>query len=495
MGLGTVGLLLQGFASALTPGNLALCALGVVLGTLVGALPGIGPTGAVAMLLPATFTLGPVGALIMLAGIFYGTQYGGTITSVLMRIPGESASVVTTFDGYELAKQGRAGTALGVAAVGSFIGGTLSVVGLMLVGPPLADLALVFGPAEYFSLMVLALSLISAFTGRSVVRGLVATALGLLLAQVGQDIMTGMPRLTFGMVPLLDGIDFLPVSVGLFGLSETIESFERRVPMEIVRADLRWSKVLPTLRDLRESFWPAVRGTVIGFFTGILPGAGATIASFLSYGVEQRISRHPEEFGKGALAGVAGPETANNASTGGSFVPMLSLGIPGSGTTAVLLGALIMFGLQPGPSLFRDAPEVVWGLVASMYIGNVMLVVINLACIPLIVGLMDRIRPYLPLVILLLSTFGVYSYRNTVFDVAIMLLFGVIGYAMKKLDFPEAPVVLGLILGGMAEASLRQALVISGGSLDILVRRPISAAFLVLAGLSLVFPVLLKGRR
>ncbi|HXZ37045.1 MAG TPA: tripartite tricarboxylate transporter permease [Thermodesulfobacteriota bacterium] len=491
----TIYLLLKGFSVALNPENLLLCAVGVITGTLVGALPGIGSAGACAILLPATFKLGPVGSLIMLAGIFYGTQYGGTITSVLMNVPGESASVVTMFDGNPLAKQGRAGVALGLAAIGSFVGGTLSIVGLMLFGPVLANYALELGPAEHFSLMVLSLSLVCAFSGESIVRGLIATCFGLILALVGQDIMTGQPRLTFDFQQLLDGIEFLPVAVGMFGLSETIESFEKKSSMEIIRADLGFFKVLPSLRDLGQSFWAMVRGTVIGFLIGIFPGAGPTISSFISYGVEQRISRNPEQFGKGALAGVAGPETANNAATGGALVPMLSLGLPSSPSTAIMLAALIMFGLKPGPSLFREAPELVWGLIGSMYIGNVLLVIINLACIPLIVLFMDRIRAYLPLAILLLSAFGVYSYRNSVFDIGIMIFFALVGYGMRKVEFPQAPVILGVLLGGAAESSLRQAMVMSDGNPSIFVTRPLSAAFLCLTLASLILPPIFLRKR
>jgi len=491
----TIYLLLKGFSVALNPENLLLCAVGVITGTLVGALPGIGSAGACAILLPATFKLGPVGSLIMLAGIFYGTQYGGTITSVLMNVPGESASVVTMFDGNPLAKQGRAGVALGLAAIGSFVGGTLSIVGLMLFGPVLANYALELGPAEHFSLMVLSLSLVCAFSGESIVRGLIATCFGLILALVGQDIMTGQPRLTFDFQQLLDGIEFLPVAVGMFGLSETIESFEKKGSMEIIGADLGFFKVLPSLRDLGQSFWAMVRGTVIGFLIGIFPGAGPTISSFISYGVEQRISRHPEQFGKGALAGVAGPETANNAATGGALVPMLSLGLPSSPSTAIMLAALIMFGLKPGPSLFREAPELVWGLIGSMYIGNVLLVIINLACIPLIVLFMDRIRAYLPLAILLLSAFGVYSYRNSVFDIGIMIFFALVGYGMRKVEFPQAPVILGVLLGGAAESSLRQAMVMSDGNPSIFVTRPLSAAFLCLTLASLILPPIFLRKR
>ena len=492
-----ISFLLDGFAVALTPVNLLVCAVGVILGTLVGALPGIGPTGAVALLLTATYKLGPTSALIMLAGIYYGTQYGGTITSVLMGIPGESSSVPTMIDGCQLAKTGRAGKALGIAAVGSFVGGTASVVGLMVFGPTLADMALLFGPPEFFALMVMSLSLVSAFSGSSIIRGMLAATFGLLLAVVGQDVMTSMPRLTFGQNALLDGIDFIPLGVGMFGLAETIENFEIRQTMKVIKADLGWRQVLPSLQDLRESFGAMIRGTFVGFFAGTLPGVGATIASFLSYGLEKRVSKHPEEFGRGSLSGVAAPETANNASTGGSFIPMLSLGIPGGATSAVMLGAFVMFGLQPGPSLFRDSPQVVWGLIASMYIGNVMLLVINIAFIPAIVTLMDRIKAYLPLVILLLSVFGVYSYRNMVFDVVVMLGSGVLGYAMNKLDFPPAPVILGLILGGMTETSLRQSLDISNGSLMIFFTRPIAVTCLALAAISILFSVrqIWKDRR
>jgi putative tricarboxylic transport membrane protein len=488
-------LLLHGFAVALTPENLFLCFVGVVAGTLVGALPGIGPAGATAILLPATFKLGPAGALIMLAGIYYGTQYGGTITSVLMRIPGESSSVVTMFDGNPLAKQGKAGLALGLAAIGSFVGGTLSILGLMFFGPPLASLALALGPAEYFSLMVMALSLVSAFTGSSLTRALISMTFGLLVALVGQDVMTGTPRLTFGMTGLLDGIDFLPVGVGLFGLCEIIKSFEKKQTYEIIKTNLGFFKVLPTFRQIRETFGSMLRGSVIGFFVGLFPGAGPTVSSFLAYGVEQRISKHPEKFGHGALQGVAAPETANNAATGGQMVPMLSLGLPSSPTTAILLASLIMFGLRPGPMLFQDAPDVVWGLMASMYIGNVFLVVINLACIPLIVKLMDRIKDYMSLVILLLSVIGVYGYRNSVFDVGIMLTFALIGYGMRELKIPETPAILGLLLGAQAESSLRQALVISDGSLSILVTRPISATFLFLTVLSLILPTIILRKK
>jgi putative tricarboxylic transport membrane protein len=487
--------LLLGFQTALSIGNLLLCVVGIVVGTLVGALPGIGPTGAVAILMSASYQLGPAGALILLSGIYYGTQYGGTITSVLMRVPGEASSVVTMFDGCEMAKQGRAGIALGIAAIGSFIGGTLSVIGLMFLGPVLANYALAFGPAEYFGLMVLALSLITAFTGKSLVRGLIATIFGLLLGSVGDDVISGDPRLTFGITGLLDGIQFLPVAVGLFGVSEMIESILQKGGFEVIKAEFGWRKVLPSIADFRQSIGSMLRGSVLGFFVGVLPGAGATIASFLSYGLEQRISKTPERFGKGAIEGVAGPETANNASTGGAFVPMLSLGIPGSGTTAVLLGAFLMFGLQPGPSLFRDAPDVVWGVIASMYIGNVALLVINVGFIPLMVRLMDWVTPYMRLIVLILAIVGVYSFRNTVLDVVVMLVFAVIGYFMKKYDFPLAPVVLALILGDRMEQSMRQALAISENNPLIFFHSPLSSIILIAAVASFFLPVLSQLRR
>lgn len=485
--------LLMGFQTALTPANLFVCMVGILIGTLVGALPGIGPTGAVAILLPASYQLGPAAALILLAGIYYGTQYGGTVTSVLMNVPGESSSVVTTFDGHQMAKQGRAGIALGIAAIGSFVGGTLSVIGLMVLGPMLADYALAFGPPEYFALMVLALSLITAFTGKSLTRGLISTVFGLLIGCVGDDVISGDPRLTFGISGLLDGIQFLPVAVGLFGVSEMIESLLEKEGPKIIKADVGWRRVLPDWSDLRQSTGPILRGSVLGFLVGVLPGAGATIASFLSYGLEQKVSKHPERFGHGAIEGVAGPETANNASTGGAFVPMLSLGIPGSGTTAVLLGGFLMFGLHPGPALFKEAPDVVWGLIASMYIGNVALAVINIGFIPLMVLIMDRISPYLRLLVVILAVMGVYSFRNTVLDVVVMLTFAVIGLFMKKYEFPLAPVVLGLILGDRAEISLRQSMTISQNDMSIFLTHPIAAVLLIAAVVSFFLPVISKA--
>jgi putative tricarboxylic transport membrane protein len=494
--MNVLDLLMQGFSVALTPTNLFLCALGVILGTLVGALPGIGPTGAIAMLLSATYKLGPAGALIMLAGIYYGMQYGGTITAVLMGLPGEASSVVTIFDGYQMAKQGRAGAALGIAAIGSFIGGTLGVVGLMLVGPALANMALKFGPAEYFAVLMMAFSMVTSFAGKSMIRGFISLSLGVIVGLVGLDVITGMPRFTFGNSSLMGGIDFLPIVVGLFGMSEIILNLENPENSAMIKADLRFSKMFPSRRELRQSAFPILRGTAIGFFAGTLPGVGATLASFLSYGVEKLISKEPEKFGKGAIAGIAGPETANNAVTCGAFVPMLSMGIPAGAVSALLLGAIMMFGLQPGPTIFTQRSDVVWGLIASMYIGNVMLVVLNMACVPALVWMMDKIRPYLSTVVLFLSIFGVYSYRGSVTDIVMMIGAGIVGYFMKKLEFPQAPVILGLILGAQAEHNLRMSLTISDGSLAIFFQNPISLGFLAAAFVSLLFGVFMQfGKR
>ena len=486
------GLLMQGFGVAIQPGNLAFCALGVLLGTLVGALPGIGPTGAIAMLLAATYKLGPAAAMIMLAGIYYGTQYGGTITAVLMGLPGEASSVVTIFDGHAMAKQGKAGTALGIAAIGSFVGGTLGVVGLMFLGPALANMALRFGPAEYFTVLLMAFSMVTSFAGKSMVRGFISLCLGVVVSLVGLDVITGLPRFTFGNSSLYGGIDFLPIVVGLFGLSEIILNFENPENGTLIKADLRLSKMFPSKGEIKEAAMPIARGTLIGFFSGILPGVGATLASFLSYGVEKLLSKHPEKFGKGAIAGIAGPETANNALTCGAFVPMLSMGIPAGAVSALLLGALLMFGLQPGPTIFTEQSDVVWGLIASMYIGNIMLIVINMACVPALVWVMDKIRPYLSTVVLFLSIFGVYSFRGSTTDILIMVLAGVVGYFMKKMEFPQAPVILGLILGSQIEHNLRMALTLSDGSLDIFIKNPLCVGFLIAATASLVLGFIMQ---
>ena len=411
----TMHQLMMGFSVAATPVNLLYCLLGTIAGTIIGALPGIGPSAGISILLPLTFGVNPTSAMIMMAGIYCGAMYGGTITSVLINVPGESSSVMTTLDGYQMALQGRAGAALGIAAFGSFIAGTVSVILLMLVAVPLVKVALSFGPPEYFALMLMGLTTISGLTGGSVLKAFLVTFLGLLVSTSGMDALSGHPRLTFDFTELLDGVSFLVVAVGLFGIGEVLYTAEKTLKLEFVTTTIR--DVWPTREDWRLSWMPITRGTIIGFIIGVLPGAGGTIASFLSYAAEKKLSRHPERFGKGAIEGVAGPESANNSSTGGAMVPLLTLGIPGSGTTAIMLGALMMFGLQPGPLLFQKNPDFVWGVIASMYIGNVMLLIMNIGCIPLFVKILKIPNSLLMPLIIVFSTVGVYAVDNSIFDV------------------------------------------------------------------------------
>jgi putative tricarboxylic transport membrane protein len=480
--------LLLGFSIALTPINLLFAFLGVFLGTVIGALPGIGPSAGVAVLLPVTFGMSPVTAIIMLAGIYYGAMYGGTITSVLINTPGESASVMTTLDGYQMALQGRAGAALGMAAIGSFIAGTASVVLLMVAAPPLADLAVTFGPPEYFALMVLGLTTLSSLTGGSMLKGMLMAVAGLMLGTVGIDLMIGAPRFTFENVNLLDGLGFLPIAVGLFAIAELLFNLYRPIRVEPIKAKL--SGLLPTRQDWRDSYGSIGRGTVIGFFVGMLPGAGATIASFLAYATEKRVSRRSELFGTGVIEGVAAPESANNAASTGALVPLMALGIPGSGTTAVMLGALTMYGMQPGPLMLSTHPEVFWGLVASMYIGNVMLLILNLPLAPLFASILRVPYSILIPIIIGIALFGVYSVENSLFNVGITIVFGGIGFVMRLYGYPPAPLVLALVLGPMLEKALRQSLQMSLGNPEIFVTRPISAFILLVAVLALVYPLI-----
>ena len=483
--------LLLGFSLATTPVNLLFAFLGVLLGTIIGALPGIGPSAGVAVLLPVTFGMSPVTAMIMLAGIYYGAMYGGTITSVLINTPGESASVMTTLDGYQMALKGRAGAALGMAAIGSFIAGTLSVVLMMLAAPPLAEWAVTFGPPEYFALMVLGLTTLASLTGGgSMLKGLAMALVGLLLGTVGIDLMIGEPRFTFGMVELYDRLDFLPVAVGLFAIGEILYNIYQPVRLEPIKAKL--SGLLPTLQDWRDSWGAIARGTVIGFFVGVLPGAGATIASFLAYATERSVSKHPEKFGTGVIEGVAAPESANNAASEGALVPLLALGIPGSGTTAVMLGALTLYGLQPGPLLMSTHPEVFWGLVASMYVGNIMLLILNLPLAPAFASILRIPYSVLVPIIVGIALLGVYSVENSIFNVGEALLFGGIGFFMRMYGYPAAPLVLALVLGPMLEKALRQSMQMSLGSLDIFVTRPVSAGILAFALLAVLYPFVLS---
>ena len=486
----TLQLLMMGFHVAATPFNLLLCFLGCVIGTIIGALPGIGPAAGLSILLPLTFGMNPTSAIIMMAGLYCGTMYGGTITSVLINVPGEAASVMTCLDGYQMALQGRAGKALGIAAIGSFIAGTASVVFLMLIAVPMVKFALSFGPPEYFALMLMGLCTVAGLTSGSVLKALAGTCLGILVSTPGMDAFSGLPRLTFGLTGLLGGIDFVVVAVGLFGIGEVLYNVEQSMELKFLTEKIKIKEVWPNRAEWRASAAPIARGTLIGFLVGVLPGAGGTIASFLSYAAEKRFSKHPEQFGKGAIEGVAGPESANNSSTGGAMVPLLTLGIPGSGTTAIMLGALLMYGLQPGPLLFQKNPDFVWGVIASMYIGNVMLVIMNMACIPLFVKIC-KIPNYLlmPLVIVF-ATVGVYSVDGNIFDVWMLYVFGVMGYFMNKFEMPRAPVLLAVVLGPMVERALRQSLILSLGSYDIFFTRPISAILLLMGFTAVLWPVI-----
>ena len=484
-----------GFSVAFTPFNLLMAVAGVFLGTLIGALPGVGPVSGIALLLPLTFGMPPTSGIIMLAALYAGSMYGGTITSVLINTPGESASVVTCIDGYQMALQGRAGAALGIATVGSFIAGTVGVVLLMGFSPLLARWALSFGPPETFALMLLGLTTATGLTGDNAVKGYISMVAGLMLSMVGFDIISGDARYTGGVNEMLDGIDFLPVAIGLFGMGEVLVGAEQAASTKILEARYGLREVWPTAVDWARSRWAIARGTVLGFFIGVLPGAGPTVASFLAYSVEKKVSAHPEQFGQGAIEGVAGPESANNAASAGAMVPMLTLGIPGSATTAVMLGGLMMWGLRPGPLLFEKNPDFVWGLIASLYIANVMLLVLNIGFIPLFVRALSI--PYailMPLIIVFCIT-GAYSLNNKAWDVGQMLVFGVLGYGMKKLDYSPAALTLALVLGQLAERSLRQSMIISDAGLLIFFTRPIAAVLTVLALLAVAVPIVGGVRR
>ena len=475
--------LMGGFATALQPGYLLYAFVGCTLGTLIGVLPGVGPAAGTAILIPVTVALDPTGAIIMLAAIYYGAMYGGTITSVLLNVPGEAASVVTCLDGYQMAKQGRAGPALAVAAIGSFIGGTVATMGLVLIALPLTRLALKFGPPEFFALMVVGLSLVTGLAGKSLVRALVSAILGLLIAEIGIDPVMGAPRFTFGRVELLDGFGIVPVVMGMFGIGEIFLNVELRA-VKIIETSMR--SLIPTLKDMKDSTWPIIRGTFLGFFLGLIPGVGAVVPTFLAYSIEKRVSKTPERFGKGAIEGVASPETANNAYANAALIPLFTLGIPGSPVTAILMGAFMMNGLIPGPSLFKEHGEFAWAVIASLYIGNVMLLILNLPFIPVWVAVLKIPYSILMTLILAFCVLGVYSLSSSVFDIGVMLAFGLVGYAFKKLDIPTAPLVLTLILGPLMERGLRQSLEMSRGDFSILFTRPLSATLLGIAAVVII---------
>jgi putative tricarboxylic transport membrane protein len=482
--------LAQGFAVALQPVNLMWCLLGVVLGTVVGVMPGLGPPATIAMLLPLTFLMSPASAIIMLAGIYYGAKYGGSTTAILLNVPGESASVATCLDGYQMARKGRAGPALGIAAIASFIAGTVGVLGLMLVAPPLAKIALAFSSPEYFALMALGLAMVVLLAGRSMLKALLATLVGLWIAGIGIDPFSTTARFTFDRLELLSGIDFVVVAIGVFAIGEVLANIEGREAVTALPVPRGLRNLLPSRQDLKDSRFAFANGSIIGFLIGVLPGAGSTVASFISYGVEKAVSHRPAEFGRGVVEGVAAPEAANNSETGGALVPMLTLGIPGSSTTAILLAALVLWGFKPGPLFIPENPALFWGLVASMYVGNLMLLVLNLPLVPLFAQALRAPVYVLYPVILGVAIVGVYSTSGSLFDVWMLAGFGLAGYLMRKLDYPAAPLILGLVLGGAMERALRQSLMMSEGSLSILVTRPISAVMLSLTALILLIPLL-----
>ncbi|MGE0225576.1 MAG: tripartite tricarboxylate transporter permease [Acetobacteraceae bacterium] len=478
----------HGLGVATQPINLLFCFAGVFIGTLIGVLPGIGPVAAMSLLLPITFNVTPEAGIIMLAGIYYGSMYGGSTTSILVNIPGEAASVITCLDGYQMARQGRAGPALGMAAIGSFIAGTAAVVGLMLLAPTMAAFAVKFGPAEYFSLMVLGLTILVWLSQGSVIKALIMACIGVVLGLVGIDSITAVPRMTYDQLQLLDGLGLVPIVMGLFGIAEILSNLEQRLDRQVFQTNVQG--LLPTREDWKRSAGPIGRGTVLGFLLGILPGGGAVISSFLSYALEKRLSKTPEQFGKGAIEGVAGPETANNAAAGAGFIPLLTLGVPPNVVMALLLGAFIVHGVQPGPLLMVQQPDLFWGVVASMYIGNAMLLVLNMPLIGMWVQLLKVPYRILFPMILLFCLIGAYSVSNQIFDVYLMLAFGVLGWLMKKYGFEPAPLVLAFVLGPMLENNLRKALILSRGDFIIFVERPISAVCLVAAALLLLSPLL-----
>ena len=480
----------MGFSVAMTPINLFFCFIGVTLGTVIGALPGLGSVTGVAILLPLTFGMDPTTAIIMLAGIYYGVMYGGTISSILLNTPGDAAVVVSAIEGYPMARQGRAGAAFSMNALASFVGGTFGTIMLSAAAPAFAHAALKFGPPEYFSLMILGMASLVGLAGSNPIKGLIMTAFGFLLSTVGVDAGRGVLRFTYDSVYMMTGINFLPVAIGMFGMGEVLYQMEDIVNLDILKTKIRLKTLLPTMADWIRSRMAIVRGAIIGFVVGVLPGAGATIASFLAYASEVKMTKHPEDIGKGAIEGLAAPEAANNAAAAGALVPMMTLGVPGSGTTAVLLGAFMMYGLQPGPMLFTDHPKLAWGVIASMYIGNVMLVILNTVFIPVFVSVLKMPQAILMPLILVLTIVGSYTLGNNMMDVGVMVIFGVLGYIAKKNNYPAAPLILGLVLGPIAEINFVRSASLAQGDLTIFLTRPLSLALLLGAFLSLAFPMI-----
>jgi len=487
--------LLLGFSVALQPSILVYAFIGCVVGTLVGMLPGVGPLAGISMLLPATFGLNPIIAIVLLAGVYYGAMYGGSTTSILMNVPGEAASVMTCVDGYAMTQNGRAGPALAIAAIGSFVAGTLGVVGLMLLAPTLAAWALRFGPPEYTALLLMGLFILAYMSGGSMLKTLAMAGFGLMLGMIGIDVMSGYTRFSYGVVEFGDGVGIVPVAVGLFGVSEILLAAGGAEPPKVQQPKLR--DLIPSREEFRLSVGPIARGSLLGFLIGIIPGSAHIISTFVSYGVERRISKHPERFGRGAIEGVAGPESANNAAATGAFVPMLALGIPTSPVTAVMIAAIMVHGVLPGPMLIQEQPELFWGFVASMYVGNVVLLILNLPMVGLFVNLLRIPYGYLYPCILCFCILGTYAVSNSVVDVWILLAMGGVGYLLRKFGYDLAPVALGLVLAPMIELSLRQSLAMSAGDYSIFLQRPIATTMLALGVLLVLFalkPLVFRGK-
>ena len=483
-----------GLSVCLQPINLLYCFIGALTGTLIGVLPGLGPAATISLLLPATFYLSPTSAIIMLSGIFYGAMYGGSTTAILVNIPGESASVITCLDGYAMARDGRAGPALGIAALGSFIAGTIGVIALTFIAPPIARAALKFGPPEFFGLILLGFTLLGYLSGGSMIKSFIMAALGLIIGSVGMDLFTGAFRFTYSQMFLEEGIAIIPVVMGLFGIGEVLINVEASVKREIYKT--RVSNLLPTLRDWKDSIGAILRGTGLGFFLGTLPGPGHITASFASYALEKKLSKRPEQFGKGVIEGVAGPEAANNAASQGAFVPMLTLGIPFGPSPAILLAALLLHGVQPGPLLMQKSPEIFWGVIASMYIGNIMLLLLNLPLIGLWVRVVTIPYTLLFPLIVFFCLIGCYAFNYAVGDLFIMIIFGFLGYLLRKFEYPAAPLILAYILGPMFENAMRQSLMMSQGDFTIFLTRPICLVFLLTAFVICVFGAIkLRPRR
>ncbi|MCM2676933.1 tripartite tricarboxylate transporter permease [Alkalicoccobacillus plakortidis] len=486
--------IMQGFQVAFSIEGLFFVFIGVLLGTIIGMIPGLGPISAIAIMIPITYGMDPAIALVMMSGVYYGSMYGGSTSSILLNAPGVAGTVAAAFDGYPMAKQGKAGKALAISAFCSFIGGTVSVILLMLFAPMLASVAISFGPPQYFALMLLGLTAISSLTDGSTIKALISAVLGFMVIMIGIDGQTGTNRFTFGSVNLLDGIDFLVIALGLFAIAEVcflILSRKENTMNDMKKiGSLKLSK-----SDWKEMSGPITRQSFLGFILGVLPGAGATISSFIAYITEKKIAKKPEEFGKGSIKGLAAPETANNAATSGAFVPLLSLGIPGSGTTAVMLGAFLVLGVQPGPMLMTEVPDVFWGVIASMYIGNIFLLILNLPLIPYFAKILLVPKPLLISLVIIFSLIGVYAVSFSTFDLYMLVIFGVIGYLMRIFAFPAAPFILAFILGGMMEQSLRQSLTISNGDWMIFLQSPLTVSMLALALLALVFPAFQNRRR